>query len=75
MENDFWYSQRMDNEVINLSKIMRFLHNDSYLHEYLSKHLDEASYVFIVKTVEDQVENIMSRQPSEPAPANEEGSC
>ena len=68
MENDFWYSMRMDNETINLSKIERFLYNDYYLQEYLTKHLDATSYVFIVKTVADQIENIMARQPSAPAP-------
>lgn len=73
MQNDFWYSQKMDSEVINLSKIMRFLSDDAYLQEYLSKHLDYASYVFIVKTVGDQIDNIMARQPSEPAPEVESG--
>lgn len=68
MENDFWYSMRMDNETINLSKIERFFYNDYYLQEYLTKHLDATSYVFIVKTVADQIENIMARQPSAPAP-------
>lgn len=68
MENDFWYSQKMDNEVINLSKMERFLYNDFHLQDYLTKHLDAASYVFIVKTVTDQIENIMARQPSAPAP-------
>ena len=68
MENDFWYSQKMDNEVINLTKIERFLTGDAYLQEYLEKHLDEGSYVFIVKCVADQIDNIMARQPSEPAP-------
>lgn len=68
MENDFWYSQKMDNEVINLSKMERFLYNDFHLQDYLTKHLDVASYMFIVKTVTDQIENIMARQPSAPAP-------
>ena len=68
MENDFWYSMKMDNETINLSKIERFLYNDFHLQDYLTKHLDAVSYVFIVKTVTDQIENIMARQPSAPAP-------
>lgn len=68
MENDFWYSQKMDDEVINLSKMERFLYNDFHLQDYLTKHLDAASYVFIVKIVTDQIENIMACQPSAPAP-------
>lgn len=68
MENDFWYSMKMDNETINLSKIERFITNDPYFEEYVSKHLDRPSYLFIVDTVTSQIENIQARQPSAPAP-------
>lgn len=73
MESDFWYSQKMDNEVINLTKIERFFENNMYLREYIEKHLDEGSYVFIAKCVTDQIDNIMARQPSEPAPDTNTG--